>query len=313
MQNDFVKELEFLGFVTRLKRVSDAMLHDGRRLYKELGMDIEPNWFVILKLLESRGDMPLTEIAERIGFAHPSVISIVNKMTKTGYLKSEKSETDSRKRMLSLTPKAREKMPEFERVWAAGVAGVKKMLSDVDALGFLEKLEERVFSKGFKNRTLDELNVKKEVEIITFEEKYAGDFADLNYEWIEQFYEIEDHDREVLDHPVSSIIQPGGQIFFALIDRKAVGTVALIPETDNAVELAKMGVNSKFRGFSIGEKLINACLEYAKNEGFEKVVLESNRKLIPAINLYKKVGFRETPLNPNSLYKRADIRMELIL
>ena len=51
-QTDFLRELGSIAVVTRLKRVSDAMLHDGRRMYKDLGMDIEPNWFAIFRLLE---------------------------------------------------------------------------------------------------------------------------------------------------------------------------------------------------------------------------------------------------------------------
>ena len=67
-----------------MKRVSDAMLHDGRRMYKELGMDIEPNWFVIFRILKKHGALGVTDIAEKIGLAHPSVITIVNKMMKAG-------------------------------------------------------------------------------------------------------------------------------------------------------------------------------------------------------------------------------------
>ena len=74
MENDFVKELGYLGFTMRLKRISDALMHEGRRLYSELDVDIEPNWFVIFKLLGKHGAMTVTEISERVLMAHPSVI-----------------------------------------------------------------------------------------------------------------------------------------------------------------------------------------------------------------------------------------------
>lgn len=313
MEKDFVRDLEFLGFVVRLKRISDAMIHDGRRLYKQLGMDIEPNWFVILKLLKEHGELPVTEIADRIGFAHPSVISIVNKMTKAGYLRSKKCGVDSRRRLLALTPKALEKLPEFEEIWRAGTASVKKMLTDVDALGFLEKVEDKIFERGFKNRTLEELKNQGSVRIVEFEERFSRDFATLNYEWIEEVYEVEDQDHAILDHPQSYVIKPGGQIFFAVVGEKAVGTVALIREDKDTVELAKMAVTPKFRGFQIGEKLMRACIEYAQNTGLKKIVLESNTRQIPALRLYEKFGFKVVPLDPNSPYQRANIRMELVI
>jgi GNAT superfamily N-acetyltransferase/DNA-binding MarR family transcriptional regulator len=313
MEQDFVKELGLLGVITRLKRLSEAMIHDGRRLYKELGMDIEPNWYVIFKLLQKHGELTVTEIADKIGFAHPSVISIVNKMIKANYLEESKCGFDSRKRLLKLTPKAVEKMPEFEKVWDAGVAGVKRMLTDLDILTLLEKIEARVAESGFKQRALTELAKQKEVKVVEFEPKYAPDFARLNYEWIEMYFAVEDHDREMLDNPQEYVINQGGQIFTALIDDEAVGTVALLNEGENGFELAKMAVTSKYRGLKIGDKLMSACLEYARKVGKNRVFLLSNTKLIPAIRLYKKFGFQEMPLDPNNLYQRTDIQMELFL
>ncbi len=313
MEQDFVKELGLLSVITRLKRVSEAMIYDGRRLYKEHGMDIEPNWYVIFKLLEKNGEMTITEIAEKIGFAHPSVISIVNKMIKADYLEEKKCGFDNRKRLLKLTPKAVEKMPEFEKIWDAGVAGIKKMLTDLDILSFLDKLESRVSEKGFKERALNELNRPQSVEIVEFDETFAADFARLNYEWIEEYFAIEEHDREMLDNPVEFIINQGGQIFMALVGEVTVGTVALLNAPDHSFELAKMAVTTHQRGLKIGDKLMSRCLEFAKEVGKKRVFLLSNRKLIPALTLYKKFGFREIPLDPNNLYQRTDIQMELIL
>ena len=141
MENDFLMDLGSIAVTTRLKRVSDALLHDGKRMYRELGMDIEPNWFVVFKLLQKRGPATVTEIAEALGFSHPSVITIANKMQKAGYIDEERGKDDSRKRVLSLSDKAIKKMPEFETVWQAGTAGFKKMLADTDVLAALDILE----------------------------------------------------------------------------------------------------------------------------------------------------------------------------
>ena len=310
---DFLRELGTISFVTRLKRISDAMIHDGRKVYKHLGHDIEPNWFVIFRLLEKYGEMTVTEIADKIGFAHPSVIAIVNKMLRKGYLTEKKSTADSRKRILSLTPKARKKLPEFERVWDAGTAGFKRMLDSSDAFAFLDSLEDKINEKGFRKRTLEEIDRLAQVKIVRFSKRYAKDFARLNYDWISKQYSVEEHDREILDNPSEYIIAPGGQIFFALVGREVAGTVALIRLDDDAFELAKMAVSEEFRGYNIGLKLMDACVEYSKKKKKKSIILESNTKQIAAINLYKKVGFKEIPLDPNTLYKRANIRMEKIL
>lgn len=311
-KTDFLKELGFLSFVTRLKRLSDSMIHDGRKMYRELGMDIEPNWFVIFKLFETHEELTVMEIAEKIGFAHPSVITIVNKMVKKNYLRSRQCDEDSRRRILVLTDKARDKMPEFEKVWTAGIASMKKMLSDTNAPEFLDLLETRIAESGFRERTLKCVEPKREVEIIEFDSRYARDFANINYEWLEEFFEIEEHDREQLDNAESHIIKAGGEILLARVEGQIVGTAALImTKNPEEFELAKMAVRKKYRGYKVGKKLMVACIESAKKAGKKSIILESNRKQIPAINMYKNFGFVEIKLDPDSHFARADIRMQL--
>ncbi len=152
-----------------------------------------------------------------------------------------------------------------------------------------------------------------EITIVGFDEKYSSDFARLNYEWIDKYFGAEKHDRELLDDPVKHIIEPGGEIFFAVCGDKAVGTAAMIPAPDNVSELAKMAVSPDFHGLGIADKLMAACIEYARTTGKRGIWLESNTKLAPAIKLYRKHGFVETPLDKNSLYSRCNIQMELAI
>lgn len=151
------------------------------------------------------------------------------------------------------------------------------------------------------------------VEIVEFADEWAEDFASLNYEWIEKYFAVEKHDREVLDNPREFVIEPAGRIFMAIVSGLAAGTVALIPSGDGVLELTKMAVAPEFQGMGIGNQLMERCLEYAAENGTKRVFLESHRSLEPAISLYRKFGFVETPIDPNSEYARADIRMELAI
>jgi GNAT superfamily N-acetyltransferase len=151
------------------------------------------------------------------------------------------------------------------------------------------------------------------IEICRYAEKYSRAFADLNYEWLEKAYTVEDHDRELLGDPASHIIDPGGQIFFALADGQPIATVALVNINEEDFELAKMAVAPDSRGQGVSNKLMAACIEYSKAAGKRRIILESNTKQVAAIKLYRKFGFVETPLNPNSPFVRVNIRMELIL
>jgi len=311
MKDDFLSELGPYAVVARMKRASDAMLHDGKRMYRELGLDIEPNWFAVFILLQRHPRLTVTEVADKLGLAHPSVISIVNKMLAAGYVEEARSPDDTRKRHLSLSAKARERLPDFQRVWDAAAACIKRMMRDSDILGVLDNLESAISERGFRERTLAELDKARTVRIVEFQDQYSKAFAELNYEWISKYYTIEAHDREQLDNPRQCIIDRGGQIFFALIDDEVAGTVAMIRMNYEVFELAKMAVSPRFQGYGIGDRLMEACIEFARQEGVPFVVLESNTKQFAAINLYRKFGFVEVPLDPNSQFARANIRMEL--
>lgn len=151
------------------------------------------------------------------------------------------------------------------------------------------------------------------VTIINFEDQYTNNFTQLNFEWLEKYFYIEEYDKKVLLNPQKYILDDGGNILFALINNKVVGTVALIKRENGVFELSKMAVTEEYQGLRIGQKLMYACIDFAGRTGAKRLFLDSNTKLKPAISLYNKVGFREIPVPKETPYERCNIRMELFL
>jgi ribosomal protein S18 acetylase RimI-like enzyme len=152
------------------------------------------------------------------------------------------------------------------------------------------------------------------IDIISFENQYATYFYDLNIEWLQTYFYVEPYDKEVLSNPEKYIINKGGHIFFAKLDNQIVGTVALMPiESDGLFELTKMAVSPKHRGFKIGQELMQHCIAFSKSIGLAELILYSNTTLENAIYIYRKYGFVELPLEPDTPYKRSDIKMLLKL
>jgi GNAT superfamily N-acetyltransferase len=155
--------------------------------------------------------------------------------------------------------------------------------------------------------------MKDKVKIIPYEAKYREDFGRLNFEWLEKYFYIEDYDKKVLTQPETYILNQGGHILFAKLNDEIVGTVALITRGDEVYELSKMAVTETYKGKRIGQKLMYACIAFAAEHGATRVFLDSNTVLEPAINLYKKVGFKEIPVPEDTPYERCNIRMELMI
>lgn len=150
------------------------------------------------------------------------------------------------------------------------------------------------------------------INIKEYAPEYQQDFKKLNAEWIEKYFRLEEKDIETLNNPQENIIDKGGHILLAELNSEIVGACALQKMDEKIYELAKMAVSPKVQGQSIGWLLGQACIEKARSLGAEKVYLESNTKLEPAINLYRKLGFQEITGVP-SPYERCNIQMQLIL
>ncbi|TXK31561.1 GNAT family N-acetyltransferase [Pontibacter qinzhouensis] len=150
------------------------------------------------------------------------------------------------------------------------------------------------------------------IQIVDFDPAHATAFRALNEEWITRYFELEEADIKSLSNPQAYILAKGGFILMALYHGDPVGACALLREEANVFELAKMAVTEKAQGLKIGKALGKAALAKAKGAGAAKVYLVSNRKLHTALSLYQKLGFKEVPMPP-SIYKRADIKMEIDL
>jgi len=151
------------------------------------------------------------------------------------------------------------------------------------------------------------------IKIIHFNNKYTKAFYNLNIEWLQTFFYVEPFDEEVLSKPEKYIINKGGHIFFAQLNNDIVGTVALMPIGNKGLfELTKMAVSPKHRGFKIGQKLMQYCIDFAKEDmQLPELVLYSNTLLENAIYIYRKHGFIEVPLEKDTPYKRCNIKMVL--
>ncbi|WP_442786929.1 GNAT family N-acetyltransferase [Flavobacterium suncheonense] len=151
-----------------------------------------------------------------------------------------------------------------------------------------------------------------EPKIITYKPEFKQRFIDLNTAWLEEYFFVEQHDKDVFNNAEEVILKPGGEIFFCLLDDEVVGTVAMQKVNDEVIEMAKLAVDKKHQGKKLGNLLVETCIDFAKTHHYKTLMLVSSTKLDVALNLYRKYGFKETPLDETD-YHRADIQMELYL
>lgn len=313
---NFYSQVGKVALGSRLRRLSETFMEDAAKIYALYETNLDPKWFPVFYVLVQQESASITEIAQKIGHSHPSVSQIVKEMSRKGFIKTEKSAEDARVSIVKLADTGRQIIPNLEKQQLDVTQVVEDLLAEMqhDLWRAIEEVEFLLTNKSFFDRVKEirKARERQQVEIVDYRPEFHDDFKRLNYEWIEKYFQLEEADRQSLDHPNEKILEPGGHIFMARFNLEMVGTCALIKMNDDTYELAKMAVTEKAKGKGIGWLLGQSAISKARELGAKTVFLESNTALAPAINLYQKLGFQKT-VRQSSHYERCNIQMELKL
>lgn len=152
------------------------------------------------------------------------------------------------------------------------------------------------------------------MKIVPYDPKYKQEFIEMNKAWIEQMFTLEKEDVAVLEG-IDQSLEEGGQIFFAVDDGDSVLACCMVAPLPNGEwEIEKFCAKGMYTGTGAGSACLRACIEYAQERGVEKLVIVSNRRCVHAVNLYRRHGFVEVPVDREKFpFDRADISFERTL
>ncbi len=312
---DFIRNLGFLALGSRLRRLSDQLMKEVGDLYRSRNLPFEPRWFPLFRLLSDRGPTSVGEAAEFLHQTQPGVSQIARAMQKAGVLSSQKDPSDQRRGLLQLTEVGASLVKDLQPLWRdlIGVVGSVASDAEVDILESLTRLEDSLAKRPLAHRMLDAASQPSPPQIVSYQPKFKDSFETLNREWLDRYFDVEPVDETYFRDPEGLILAPGGEIFFSLVQGKPVGTCALLPDGEGDFELGKMAVTEGFQGRGLGKALVLQAIQAAREAGAKTLHLVTNQKLLPAIALYKKLGFQVTDSSQHPKYARGDLSMALPL
>jgi len=294
--------------------MSDYLMAEVKKIYIEEQCDFEPKFFPLFSLVSNSPGITITEAADSLGLSHPAVIQFASELSRKKLITFKADLDDRRKRRIYLTSEGEERLERLSPVWRKIKHNVDEVLAELDSdlVSSLAKLEKSFEKLGLTDRYFGSGLGNKEVEIVDYIDSYRDAFEKLNREWLEEYFEVEPSDEKAFANPKEEILVHGGEIFFAKLDGELVGTCAVLNK-NNRLEISKMVVTENHRRKKIGESLMKEVLNRAKKLGINKLELHTNSSLIPARNLYKKFGFKESLVGQHPIYKRGNLGMELNL
>jgi GNAT superfamily N-acetyltransferase len=87
--------------------------------------------------------------------------------------------------------------------------------------------------------------------------------------------------------------------WIAEVDGERVGCVFCVASDEATAQLRILLVHPAGRGFGLGARLVDECVEFARDAGYERIVLWTNHPLVAARHIYLEAGFILTDEEPH--------------
>ena len=98
------------------------------------------------------------------------------------------------------------------------------------------------------------------------------------------------------DHLFELFQIPGAIYFIAKLKGTLVGGAGIFPTEglpEKTCELVKLYLHKDARGVGLGKQLLLKSMQWAKENGYAQVYLESMPELSKAVSIYENVGFKK--------------------
>lgn len=99
----------------------------------------------------------------------------------------------------------------------------------------------------------------------------------------------------------------------AELDGRRVGSVYCVRRSDEVAQLRLLFVDSEARGHGVGRLLVERCIDFARERGYERMMLSTVSPLESARRIYEAAGFRQTREEPDPAFPEGTLAQEMWL
>ena len=252
----------------------------------------------------AHADQPTaSELGRELGLDAGYLSRILRRFEQRGWIERTPSPADARQSLLRLTPAGRDAftplqqrsddeaaallapLPDPQREKAiAAMATLRGLLGDAPALPRTVVLRDpRPGDLGWV--------VQQHGELYAREHGYTDEFEALVAEVAAAYLRKFDPAAE--------------KGWIAELDGERVGSVFVVRKSATVAQLRLLIVLPQARGLGLGKRLVDACIAFAREKGYRKLVLWTNGQLDAARAIYASRGFERVASEPLQAYGRS--------
>ncbi len=230
------------------------------------------------------------ELGTELGLDLGYLSRLVRQLHKQGIVEKKPSPSDGRVTLLSLTE---EGMNAFSKLNGAARNQVEQMmskLSDADQQRLVQAMSsiEQVLGAESEHRVPYILRPHQSGDMGWVVQRH-GLLYNREYGWDEEFEALV---AEIVARFIQTFDPKRERCWVAEKDGANVGSVFLVRNTESVAQLRLLLVEPEARGLGIGQRLVRECTRFARQAGYEKIMLWTNDVLLAARHLYELEGYR---------------------
>jgi len=226
---------------------------------------------------------------------------ILSRFEADGIATRERSETDGRRQVASLTEQGRAAFGVLDQRAAAEAAALLSRLG-VPArrrvVGAMRTIQDTLIGHSDGERCV--LRPPGPGDLGWVVQRHGALYAQ-EYGWDESFEALVA--RIVADH-LDNRDAEREAAWLAELDGVPVGCVLCVRSEETVAQLRLLLVEPQARGMGIGGRLVDRCIEFARASGYEHLVLWTNEVLEDARRIYERAGFDLVGEQPHRSFGR---------
>ncbi len=243
---------------------------------------------VLFELAQSRS-LTANALAKDLGLDAGYLSRVIRRLEADGLLRRAKSRQDGRQLLLEVTAKGQREFARLDTLSQQHVGGKLEALTDGDKRRLVEALTlaHSLLSGSPPSSTLV-LRQHKPGDMGWVVEQHGATYA-REYGWNESFEALV---AEIVAKFVQHFDGKRERCWIAELNGERVGSIFLVRKTDRVAKLRLLLVDQAARGRGLGRRLVDECLQFARQAGYRKVTLWTNSILVAARGVYEQAGFK---------------------
>jgi DNA-binding MarR family transcriptional regulator/N-acetylglutamate synthase-like GNAT family acetyltransferase len=244
----------------------------------------------ILFEISNGEDLSATDLSRELGLDPGYLSRILARLDQHGLIDRVRSEADGRRWLLYLTPEGEEAFALLDNRSREEVSEMLGGLSEADRRRLLGSMRtiESILGKSFKFSEPFVLRAHEAGDMGWIVHRHAVLYAQ-EYGWDERFEALVA--RIVADF-VDNYDPAKERCWVAEMQGEVVGCVFVVRESNEVAKLRLLLVEPDARGLGLGTRLVEECIRFARDCGYEKITLWTNSVLHAARHIYEEHGFQ---------------------